>query len=184
MAGPSFWEETRSTEESCMEVVDEEGLEREFESLTDDKEAVELPLTDTVFSAEIKEDNEEEPEAGFGCEEVKEEEGGTWGDATLSVGCFWSFPFEQLWNGEQEAAVGGDAGVPVDAPGSAGGEDGGELWDKAFFSEEWEDRDSWLPIGVVLGLLLNVSPEGRKSKKHHKVVIIWTNNNPVFDGKL
>lgn len=46
---------------------------------------------------------------------------------------------------------------------SAAGDDGGELGDKPFFSEECDDRDPWLPIGVVLELLLlNVSPGGRK----------------------
>lgn len=45
-----------------------------------------------------------------------------------------------------------------DEPACAVGEDGGEVGDNPFFSEECEDRDSWLPIGVVPGLLLNVSP--------------------------
>lgn len=31
--------------------------------------------------------------------------------------------------------------------------------DEAYRSEEWEDRDSMLPMGVLLGLLLNVSPK-------------------------
>lgn len=152
-----------------METVDEEALEGEFDSLTDDKVAVELPLADTVLSTESKEDMEEDTEevcwAGFSWEEVQEEEGVRWGEATLSADCFWSFPFEQLWDGEQEEAAGGDAGAAENAPESAGGEDGGELRDKPFFSEEWEDRDSWLPIGVVLGLLLNVSPRRRNGNK-------------------
>lgn len=71
--------------------------------------------------------------------------------------CFWSPPLVEGWSGgEQEEAVGGE-----DKLWSAAGEDGGEVWDSPFFSEEWEDRDSWLPMGVVLGLLLNVSPGSR-----------------------
>lgn len=38
------------------------------------------------------------------------------------------------------------------------GEEGEEeVLEKPFCSEEWEERDSWLPIGVLLGLLLKVS---------------------------
>lgn len=41
----------------------------------------------------------------------------------------------------------------------AGGEDGDAVSDAPFFSEECEDSDSWLPVGVVPGLLLlKVSP--------------------------
>lgn len=62
-----------------MEVVEEEALEGEFDSLTDDKEAVEFPLTDNILSADIKEDMEEDTEevcwVGFSWEEVQEEEG-------------------------------------------------------------------------------------------------------------
>lgn len=35
-----------------------------------------------------------------------------------------------------------------------------------FCSEEWEDRDSMLPIGVLLGLLLKVSPMQGPEKRH------------------
>lgn len=55
------------------------------------------------------------------------------------------------------------------------GEDGGdERTVCPFFSEEWEDRDSRLPVGVVSGLLLYVSPAGRHGrsgylKDHRKI---------------
>lgn len=55
--------------------MDEEAID----SFTDDKEAVEFPLTDRVLSAEIKEDMEEDTEevcwVGVSSEEVQEEEG-------------------------------------------------------------------------------------------------------------
>lgn len=57
---------------------------------------------------------------------------------------------------EEEAAAGGDEGEEEEQGASAEGDDGG---DNPFFSEECEERDSWLPVGVVPGLLLlNVSP--------------------------
>lgn len=62
-----------------MEAMDEEAIEGDLDSFTDDKEAVEFPLTDRVLSAEIKEDMEEDTEevcwVGVSSEEVQEEEG-------------------------------------------------------------------------------------------------------------
>lgn len=59
--------------------MDEEAIEGDLDSFTDDKEAVEFPLTDRVLSAEIKEDMEEDTEevcwVGVSSEEVQEEEG-------------------------------------------------------------------------------------------------------------
>lgn len=55
-------------------------VEGDLDSWTDDKETVELPLTDTVLSAEIKEDKEEDTEdvcwagGSWEVEEVCEEE--------------------------------------------------------------------------------------------------------------
>lgn len=159
-------------EEGMVETIDEEALEADLDSFTDDKEAVEFPLTDGLLSAvESKEDVEEDTEevfwAGVSWEEVQEEEGGNWGEAALSVGRFWSFPFEEMWDGKQEETSGGDGCAVEDEPGSAAGEEGGEVWDNPFFSDECEDRDSWLPIGVVLELLLNVSPGNKKRNKSH-----------------
>lgn len=62
-----------------MEANDEEALEGDKDSFTDDKEAVEFPLTDRLLSAaETKEDVEEDTEevfwAGVSWEEVQEEE--------------------------------------------------------------------------------------------------------------
>lgn len=38
--------------------------------------------------------------------------------------------------------------------------------EEVFCSEEWDDRDSMLPIGVLLGLLLKVSPmQGPESRR-------------------
>lgn len=108
-----------------------EALEGDLDSLTDDKEAVEFPPTDKLLSAESKEDVKEDTEevfwAGVSWEEVQEdEEGVSWGEATLSVGRFSSLPFEELWEGE---ATGGEAGAveEEEEPGSAAGEDGGEV---------------------------------------------------------
>lgn len=75
---PSLREEACSTEECWME--EREATEGDLDSLTDDKETVELPLTDKVLSEESKEDMEEDTEevgwAGVSWEEVQEEEGG------------------------------------------------------------------------------------------------------------
>lgn len=38
--------------------------------------------------------------------------------------------------------------------------------EELFCSEEWEDRDSMLPMGVLLGLLLKVSPMQGPEKRH------------------
>ena len=38
--------------------------------------------------------------------------------------------------------------------------------EEVFCSEEWDDRDSMLPIGVLLGLLLKVSPMQGPEKRH------------------
>lgn len=175
---PTLREEVHSTEACWAEVVDVEALEGDLDSLTDDKEAVAFPLTDWLLSAESKEDMEEDTEevcwVGMSWDEVQEEEHGVrWGEAALSDGLFWSLPFEELWEGEKEEAAGGDAGAVEDELGSAAGEDGGEVWDNPFFSEECEDRDSWLPIGVVLGLLLNVSPGERNGKTSHNIETEW-----------
>lgn len=70
-----------------------------------------------------------------------------------------------MWDGEQEGASGGDTCAVEDELGSLAGEDGGEVRDNPFFSDECEDKDSWLPIGVVPGLLLNVSPGRRNGSK-------------------
>ena len=72
--------------------MDVEALEGDLDSLTDDKEAVEFPLTDRLLSAKSKEDIEEDTEgvcwAGVSCEEVKEAEHGVWwGEAALSAWC-------------------------------------------------------------------------------------------------
>lgn len=45
-----------------MEMVDEEVMEGDLDSFTDDKEAVEFLLTDRFLSAESKEDIEEDTE--------------------------------------------------------------------------------------------------------------------------
>lgn len=54
-------------------------MEGDLDSFTDDKEAVEFPLTDRLLSVESKEDIEEDTEevcwAGVSWEEVQEEEG-------------------------------------------------------------------------------------------------------------
>lgn len=154
-----------------MEAMEEEPIEGDLDSVAHDKEAVEFPLTGRVLSAESKEDMEEDTEevcwVGVSWEEVQEEEGVRWEEATLSVGCFWSFPFKEWLDGEQDKAAGADTGAVEDELACTVGEDGGEFWDNPFFSEECEDRDSWLPIGVVPGLLLNVSPGGRHENKSH-----------------
>lgn len=42
--------------------------------------------------------------------------------------------------------------------------------DELFCSEEWEERDSMLPKGVLPGLLLNVSPvQGLSASARHSV---------------
>lgn len=180
---PSLREEARSTEECWMEAEDKEATEGDLDSFTEDMEAVEFSLTDRVLSAESKEDMEEDTEevswAGVSWEEVLEE-GVRWGEAATSVECFWSFPFEELRDGEQEDATGGDTCAVVDKSGSMAGEDGPEVWENPFFSEECEDRDSWLPIGVVLELLLNVSPGGR-NVIHTTVVYIIHHLNPDWN---
>ncbi len=38
--------------------------------------------------------------------------------------------------------------------------------EELFCSEEWEDKDSMLPMGVLLGLLLKVSPRQGPEKRH------------------
>lgn len=131
-----------------MEIVDEEAAEGHLDSLTGDEEAAESPATDRLVSVESRE--EDVCRAAAGREEVREE-------AAPSAGRSSSFPFEELWDGEREEAAPGDGGAADGGSGSAAGEDGGDVWDNPFFSEECEDRDSWLPIGVVLWLLLKVS---------------------------
>lgn len=165
-APPSSTHEGRSAEEFWTEAVDAEGLDEAPESFMEDKEAIEFLLKD-LSTAESNEDVEEDMEevCSDSGAEVQEEEAVRWEERALSEGCLWSFPLEELCGGEQEEAAGGDDGVAGGEPGSAAGEDGGEVWDSSFFSEECEDRDSWLPIGV-LELLLNVSPEGGNETKH------------------
>lgn len=155
MGRPSLREEARSTEEHCVEVTDE-APEGPLDSFIEDKEAFEFPLADKVLSVDSKEDMEEDTEevcwVEVSWEEGQEEDVARWGDALVS---FWSLPLEQYW----EEAAGGDAVAAEDRLASVVGEDGGEersVW--PFFSDEWEDRDSRLPIGVVSGLLLKVSP--------------------------
>lgn len=43
--------------------------------------------------------------------------------------------------------------------------EGEPVLEQLFCSEECDERDSILPIGVLLGLLLNVSPDGDRHKK-------------------
>lgn len=81
---------------------------------------------------------------------------------------------------EPEEAAGENAGAEEDEPASAVGEDGGEVWVSPFFSEECEDRDSRLPIGVVPGLLLNVSPGGRRGNKSHHNILTDSGASSVF----
>lgn len=40
--------------------------------------------------------------------------------------------------------------------------------EEVFCSEEWDDRDSMLPAGVLLGLLLKVSPMQGPERRHRK----------------
>ncbi len=51
--------------------------------------------------------------------------------------------------------------------------DGDPILEQLFCSEEWDERDSKLPMGVLLGLLLNVSPDGEKGLGWHPNR--WTN---------
>lgn len=158
MRRPSLREETCSIEEHSVEATDE-APDGTLDSFTEDKEASEFPLADKVLSVDSKEDMEEDTEevcwVEVSWEEVQEEDVLRWGEAPVS---FWSLPFEQPWEG----ATGGDAFAAEDTLASVVGEDGGdERTVCPFFSEEWEDRDSRLPIGVVSGLLLYVSPAGR-----------------------
>jgi len=168
--GPhSLGEEGGSTEECWMEAADADALEGDLDSFAEEKEAAEFLLKD-FSTAESKEDVEEDTEevcsAWASGVEIQEEEGVRWGEGGPSDGSLWSFPLEELCGGEQEEAAGGDGCVVGGEPGSAAGEHEGDVWDNPFFSEEWEDRDSRLPIGVVSGLLLNVSPENTKKKCH------------------
>lgn len=41
--------------------------------------------------------------------------------------------------------------------------------EQLFCSEEWEDKDSMLPMGVLLGLLLKVSPMQGPEKRHTRL---------------
>lgn len=43
--------------------------------------------------------------------------------------------------------------------------------EELFCSEEWEDKDSMLPMGVLPGLLLKVSPMQGPKKRHTKALI-------------
>lgn len=167
--GPaSLSEEARSTDEFWAEEVDVEALEGDPDSFPEAKESTEFLLID-FSTAESKEDVEEETEdvcwVGVSWVDVQDAEGRRWGEEALSVGGFWPFPF---CGSEQEEAAGGEDCFDEGELGSAAGEDGGEVWDNPFFSEECEDRDSWLPIGVVLELLLNVSPRRRNGNKPFK----------------
>lgn len=156
MGRPSLREEARSTEH-CVDATDE-APEGTRDSFTDDNEAFESPLADKVLSVDSKEDMEDDTEevcwVEVSWEEVQEGDVARWPEAAAS---FWSLPFE-WWDCWEEAA-GGDVVAAGDTLASVVGEDGGEERRVCpFFSEEWEDKDSRLPIGVVSGLLLNVSP--------------------------
>lgn len=55
--------------------------------------------------------------------------------------------------------------------------------EEVFCSEEWEDRDSMLPIGVLLGLLLKVSPIQGPEKRHTRPSLKpaeWVSNCGYF----
>lgn len=158
---PSLTHEGHSADRFWTEAVDADALDGDLDSFIEDKEANEFLLKD-LSTAESKEDVEQDikevcSESGAGVQEAEavRREGG------LSEGCLWSFSC----GGEQEDAAGGDV---VGGSGWAAGEDGGEVWDSSFFSEECEDKDSWLPIGV-LELLLNVSPDGGQEVKSYKL---------------
>lgn len=167
IAPPSLTPEWCSADEFWTEAVDAEALDEALESFTEDKEAIEFLLKD-LSTAESKEDVEKDMEEVCSESGAELQEAVRWEETALSEGRLWSFPLEELCGGEQEEAAGGDDGVERGEPGSAAGEEGGEVWDSSFFSEECEDKDSWLPIGV-LELLLKVSPEGGTETKHHKL---------------
>lgn len=87
-------------------------LEGDLDSLTDDREAAEFPLTD-FSTAESREDVEEDREeacwVGVGSAEVQEEEALRRGEGPLPFASFSSFSLEELCGGEHgEAAGGGD----------------------------------------------------------------------------
>lgn len=90
------------------------------DSLTDDSEAEEFPLTDSVLSVESTEEAEDDAEEAGRA-------GGGWGEAAASAGRLWSAPSEERRDGEREEAGGGDEGEAEDEWASAEGEDEGEL---------------------------------------------------------
>lgn len=102
--------------------MDEEAAEGD--SFTDDKEAEEFPLMDSVLSVESKEDTEDDTEEACWVG-VSWEDG--LGEAAASARCFWSVPFKEWWDGEEGEAAGGDAGDVEEELASAAGEDGGEV---------------------------------------------------------
>lgn len=169
-----FREETEAAfsltgEEQFPDVGWTEGVEAHLESFAEDKDTVEFLLKD-LSTAESKEDVEEDTEEVCSAEdsgaEIQEEEGVRGGEGASSGDAFWSFP---LRGDEPEEVEGGENCAAGGEPGSAAGEDGGEVWDNLFFSEECDDNDSWLPIGVVSGLLLNVSPEKQEETPHQRL---------------
>lgn len=145
LAGPS----TPAEDERWAGGLDPAPLERDFDSFREYKEAVEFLLKD-FSTAESNEDVEEDTEdvCSTGASGAADQEVVDWGwaEGAPSDRCVWS-----------DGAAGGDTGSG--GSGSAAGEDGDDVWDNPFFSEEWEDRDSRLPMGVAPGLLLKVSPE-------------------------
>ena len=92
---------------------------------------------------------------GVGREEAAEEEAAL-GAGDGEEGTSVRAPASRPLGGEREGGSGGGSGADGgEAAGrAAGGEEGGEVLEKPFCSEEWEERDSWLPRGVLLGLLL------------------------------
>lgn len=80
------------------------------DSLTDDNEVEEFPLTDSVLSVESKEEAEDDGEEA----------------GRPAAGCGEAAPSEECRDGELEEAAGGDEGEVEDEWVSAEGDDSGE----------------------------------------------------------